>query len=146
MIKQLSLLAVAGLVFMVTTETETYGQGFGGYHRTARNLAVARGVNVGVRGAAYRPYGYRGPGYGAYGYRVPYGSSIDSRGNVILPPKPGKGPVGIDNIGNDAKKGDDTRSSARDALSQSLNQMKLPSDAGLPVANPAGAKTRKNKK
>jgi hypothetical protein len=144
MFKQFSLLAVVGLIFMVATETETWGQ-FGGYHGAAvrgRGVNVARGVNVGVAGAAYRAGGYRGVGYGGYGgygygygRALPYGSTFDGYGNVILPPNPGQGPVGMDKI--TSKPPTEFRGGSQAALNEALNQMRLPSDAGLPAAQTA---------
>ncbi len=157
MIKHLSVLAVLSLIFLVTSQNDCQGQGFGGYHGaalTARNVNVARGINIGVRASAYRPGGYRGPGYGAYGYRgpgyrnygyaaFPAGSYVDG-GAVILPPAPGKGPVGIDSIGTGAEKGaSNLRSSSQAALNQSLEHVRLPSDAGLPANRPAETEQRK---
>ena len=60
MIKRLSLLAVAGLLVFVATESESMAQ-FGGYHGAAaraRAVNVGRGVNVGVRAAPFRYGGY----------------------------------------------------------------------------------------
>lgn len=136
MLNRIVLFGVAGLVVLVVSETQCAAQGFGGYHRAAvrgRNVAINRGVNVGVRGAAYRPYGYRGGygGYGGYGRVFPYGS-YNVGGDVYLPPAPGKGPVGIENVGSDNKEARSLRLGSQAALNAALNQSKLPSDAGLP--------------
>ena len=148
MFKQISMLAVVGLAVVVMTETESLAQGFGGYHRaaaTARNVNIGRGVNLGVRGSAYRPGGYRGVGgvgYGGYGRTLPYGA-YSYGGDVYLPPNPGPGPQGIDAIGKGADRGDKSRTSAQEQLNASLNQMKLPSDAGLPPASASSGKSKK---
>ncbi len=131
MIKRLSLLAAVGLLVFVATESESLAQ-FGGYHGAAaraRAVNVGRGVNVGVRAAPFR---YGGYGYG-YGRALPYGSYGDAYGNVYLPPNPGKGPAGISSIGSGNKRADDLRGSSQATLNAALNQMRLPSDAGLPA-------------
>lgn len=116
MFKRISMLAVAGLVFMVATEDATQAHGFGGYHGVGGvHVGPAGGVRVGgvggvrvggvggVRvGGVGGVYG-RGVGgyrYGGYGRAFPYGSYGDAYGNVYLPPKPGKGPAGISAIGS----------------------------------------------
>lgn len=143
MFNRIALFAVAALIALVASETHCSAQGFGGYHRAAvrgRNVSVARNVNVGVRGAAYRPYGYRGGGGYGYGRALPYGSYGDDYGNVYLPPNPGQGPVGIDSLGSDNKDARSLRLGNQSNLNAALNQMKLPGDAGLPPAPPVPAK------
>lgn len=147
MIKRMGVLTAVGVTLLLASETECWGQ-FGGYHRSAvtrRNVNVARGVNVGTRGAAYRPGGYRGVGYGGYGgYGVfPHGTYVDGMGAVILPPNPGQAPVGIENVGSDNKEARNLRGSSKSALNDALNQRKLPSDAGLPAAKPAATSPKK---
>lgn len=168
MIKRISMLGVAALMLMSTTENVSWGQGFGGFHR-GRNVVVARGVGYGgVVGRYYRPravgygYGYGNVGnpYGAVGGVTTVGGirvggsrpspppavqlamadmALANSNNRPAPtgPAPGPGPVGIESIGVDAKGKDgkrpDSRASALDALNKSLNQTRLPGDAGLPA-------------
>jgi len=128
MIRQLLIMAVVGLVFLVLNEDVGWAQSFGGYHRgraTARNVNIARGVNVGVRASGYRPYGYRGYGYGGYGYPVDLYPPV---------PPPDPGPRNLDSIGVAEPRSNDSRSAAKEAMNKSLQQMSLPSDAGLPAS------------
>jgi hypothetical protein len=161
MIKRMGILGIAALMLILTTENESYGQGFGGFYR-GRNV-YARGVGYGgIVGVRYPSVGY-GYGYGNVGN--PYGAvggvttvggmrvggnrssaspavklaiadmALAGRNNRPAPtgPAPGPGPAGIASIGDEAgDKQPDSRSSALAALNASLKQTALPGDAGLP--------------
>lgn len=136
MIKQISFLTVVACALLLSIESESYAHGFGGYHGArgvARNVNVARGINVGVRASGYRSYGYRGPGYAAVGSRGPLVPGY-AYGPVVTGPAPGPGPRNLDKIGVGAKESPDLRTGSKEKLNQALNQMSLPSDAGLPAA------------
>lgn len=136
MIKRFCMMVAASLMLFSGTEVESLGQGFGGFHRGRRNVVVGRRPYYGY----YRTprYGY-GIGYGNVGN--PYGAVGGTTyiGGVRVggaPPSvrslgPAPGPVGVDTIGTRNTR-TDLRSTNQGSLDESLRNMKLPSDAGLP--------------
>ena len=138
MIKRISVLAAAALFLVLTTENEIWAQGFGGFHSGGVHVGGAYGRGANVRGVYDRGYGRgvvtgvpagairRGRRYGGYGYGG-YGDTF------ILPPNPGKGPAGIESMGQVNPGGNNLAAADLAKLQQSLKQMSLPSDAGLPA-------------
>ncbi len=145
MIKHGIIFSAAALLLLTTTENQSWAQGFAGFHGArGRNVAVARRPIYGGYGYYRTPtFGY-GVGYGNVGnpYAAVGGTTYIggmrvgggySGGGSSVSRGPAPGPIGIDTIGTKDTR-TDLRASSLDALNESLSQMKLPSDAGIPAA------------
>ncbi len=160
MIRQMGILGIAALMLILTTENESYGQGFGGFYR-GRNV-YARGVGYGgIVGVRYPSVGY-GYGYGNVGN--PYGAlggvttvggmrvggyrpaappavqlaiadmALAGRNNRPAPldRRRVRGRLGLLRSEMRREINNPIRASALEALNASLKQTALPGDAGLP--------------
>lgn len=165
MIKRSVLIALAALMVVFSVEAESWGHGFGGFHRR-RGFVGRRGVGyLGVVGWPRRVgygYGYGNVGnpYGPYGgvttvggIRVgPRPAPAPTAANLALAdmafarannrpaptgPAPGPGPIGIDSMSvNKSDKVYNSRRAALNAMREGLGQQPLPSDVGVPTPAP----------